>query len=148
MNPFVEKDVMPIRIRPRDKWANSHNSLKQQRRWRIVDEPSWRVIRTGTGRSGSYADRPKHCSGDASRHPNGPAARARDSGREARPESAATPDAAARPPVVPRLPVSRGAVRLKKGGERSSEKNLVVSPNYLHQTTNQEIYLCWTHKFV
>ena len=31
-------------------------------------------------------------SGDASRHPNGPAAVARGSGREARPEPAATPD--------------------------------------------------------
>jgi len=34
----------------------------------------------------------RECSGDASRHPNGPAAVARGSGREARPEPAAAPD--------------------------------------------------------
>jgi hypothetical protein len=34
----------------------------------------------------------KHCSGDASRPPNGPAAGARGSGRDARPEPAAAPD--------------------------------------------------------
>jgi hypothetical protein len=55
-------------------------------------EQQRRVIPTGTGRSGSYADRPKHSSGDASRPPNGPAAGARGSERDARPEPAAAPD--------------------------------------------------------
>ena len=52
---------MPIRIRTRDKWSHSRNSLKRQRLWRIVHEQSWCVIRTEIGRSGSYADQPKHC---------------------------------------------------------------------------------------
>jgi len=50
------------------------------------------VIRTENQRSASYADQPNYSSGDASRPPNGPAAVARGSGREARPEPAAAPD--------------------------------------------------------
>lgn len=51
----------------------------------------------GLGRHGKSASArlyspSKHCSGDASRPPNGPAAGARGSGREARPKPAAAPD--------------------------------------------------------
>ena len=31
--------VMPIRMRTRDKWSHTLNSLKRQRLWRIVHEP-------------------------------------------------------------------------------------------------------------
>ena len=53
--------LMPIRIRIRDTWLPSRNSLKRQQLWRIVRERQWRVIRTENGRSGSYADLSKHC---------------------------------------------------------------------------------------
>lgn len=48
------------------------------------------IERTCPGKPG-HASHVKR-SGDASRHPNGPAARARGSGREARPEPAAAPE--------------------------------------------------------
>ncbi len=54
------KNIMRIRVRPRDQWSSSRNSLKRWQVWRIVREKQQRVIRTGNGRSGSYADRPKH----------------------------------------------------------------------------------------
>jgi hypothetical protein len=49
-------------------------------------------MRTEIGRFVFYADRSKHGSGDASRPLNGPAAGARGSRREVRPEPAAAPD--------------------------------------------------------
>ena len=83
---------MRIRIRCRDNYHNNCNWLKWQGLSRMFQNNRWRVIWAEIGRSGSYADPPKHCWGDASRPPNGPAAVARGSGREARPEPAAAPD--------------------------------------------------------
>ncbi len=37
------------------------NSFKWQRSCRYFQKIRWRVIRTDMGRSGSYADPPKHC---------------------------------------------------------------------------------------
>lgn len=51
---------MRIRMRPPDKRSRSRNNLKREQEWPIVRERQRRVIRSGTGRSGSYADRPKY----------------------------------------------------------------------------------------
>ncbi len=51
---------MRIRIRIRDTWLPSRNSLKRDQLWRIVRERQRRIRRTETGRSSSYVDRPKH----------------------------------------------------------------------------------------
>jgi len=83
---------MRIRIRCRHNYHENCNWLKWQDLSRMFQENRWRIIRTEISRSGSYTDPSKHCSGDASRHPNGPTAVARGSGREARPEPVAAPD--------------------------------------------------------
>lgn len=54
------KHVMRIRIRPRDQWSRSRNSLKGEQVWLIVREQQRRVIHTEIVRSGSHADRPMH----------------------------------------------------------------------------------------
>ena len=52
---------MRIRIRCRDNDHENYNWLKWQGLSRMFQENRWRVIWTEIGRSGSYADRPKHC---------------------------------------------------------------------------------------
>ena len=53
---------MPIRIRCRGNHHKNGNRLKWEGVSRIFQENRWRVIRIEMGRSGSYADAPKHCS--------------------------------------------------------------------------------------
>ncbi len=57
---------MLIRIITRHKWPIGRNSLKWQQSCRYFQKIRWRVIRTEMGRSGSYADLPKHCPASAS----------------------------------------------------------------------------------
>jgi hypothetical protein len=53
---------MRIRIRCCDNDHKNCNRLKWQGLSCMFQENRWRVIRTEMGRSGSYADPPKHCS--------------------------------------------------------------------------------------
>jgi hypothetical protein len=52
---------MRIRIRCRDNDHENCNWLKWQGLSRMFQENRWRVIWAEIGRSGSYADPPKHC---------------------------------------------------------------------------------------
>jgi hypothetical protein len=76
-----------------------HLKSSMERNPPLLQLVSWGTlcVPSGLGRNGQAAlmglySLSKHCSGDASRHPNGPAAVARGSERDARPEPAAAPD--------------------------------------------------------
>ena len=59
--PLPEEGLTPTRIIPRDTWPYRHNSLMA-------------CYTDKNCKSSFYMDRPKHCSGDTSRHPNSLAA--------------------------------------------------------------------------